>query len=249
MCGALFVVGLIAIVGMELQARSLRKSRSEVETMELTGRQRMLSQRLGRLVALSMADRAFQNEELRQRLRLNLEELNSNADRIYALMDEQIRRGANLQEVRNVFSAAREHREVLVKAVRGFDESKLETGSNWHDLALDAQLASDKFLEEIAHAESSLESYSENRVNSDILQVYTMAGLLLAAIAFVGLFIIEPAVQVLRKQHAQALDLQIEMERLASVAKLTTNAVVVTDANKKITWVNEGFTRISGYTI
>ena len=39
-----------------------------------------------------------------------------------------------------------------------------------------------------------------------------------------------------------------ESERLALIAKRTTNAVVVTDARRRITWVNEGFTRISGYT-
>jgi PAS domain S-box-containing protein len=38
-------------------------------------------------------------------------------------------------------------------------------------------------------------------------------------------------------------------EMLALVATRTTNAVVITDAQRRITWVNEGFTRISGYTL
>ena len=40
-----------------------------------------------------------------------------------------------------------------------------------------------------------------------------------------------------------------ELQRLASVAQRTTNAVVITDAQRRITWVNEGFTRVSGYTL
>ena len=39
-----------------------------------------------------------------------------------------------------------------------------------------------------------------------------------------------------------------ESERLALIAKRTTNSVVVTDARRRITWVNEGFTRVTGYT-
>ena len=36
---------------------------------------------------------------------------------------------------------------------------------------------------------------------------------------------------------------------LALVATRTTNGVVITDAERRITWVNEGFTRISGYAL
>ncbi|MGQ3053518.1 MAG: diguanylate cyclase domain-containing protein [Roseateles sp.] len=39
-----------------------------------------------------------------------------------------------------------------------------------------------------------------------------------------------------------------ELARLATVASHTTNAVMITDAARRITWVNDGFTRISGYT-
>ena len=38
-----------------------------------------------------------------------------------------------------------------------------------------------------------------------------------------------------------------EVEKLALVARYTDNAVVITDAKMKIEWVNDGFTRITGY--
>jgi PAS domain S-box-containing protein len=40
-----------------------------------------------------------------------------------------------------------------------------------------------------------------------------------------------------------------EMQKLALVASRTDNAVIITDAGGKIEWVNEGFTRITGYTL
>lgn len=40
-----------------------------------------------------------------------------------------------------------------------------------------------------------------------------------------------------------------EIERLALVARNTTNAVIITDTERRIVWVNEGFTRITGYRL
>ncbi len=42
---------------------------------------------------------------------------------------------------------------------------------------------------------------------------------------------------------------ETDLKRLALVAERTSNAVVVTDAKARIIWVNEGFTRITGYTL
>ena len=42
---------------------------------------------------------------------------------------------------------------------------------------------------------------------------------------------------------------QIELARLSRVASQTTNGVVITDAEGRVEWINEGFTRISGYTL
>ncbi len=40
---------------------------------------------------------------------------------------------------------------------------------------------------------------------------------------------------------------QVELQRLSWVAKHTTNAVIISDKNGMIEWVNEGFTKITGY--
>jgi len=42
---------------------------------------------------------------------------------------------------------------------------------------------------------------------------------------------------------------QDEVKRLAMVAHSTTSSVMITDADENIIWVNQGFTRISGYKL
>jgi PAS domain S-box-containing protein len=50
-----------------------------------------------------------------------------------------------------------------------------------------------------------------------------------------------------RRAEARAREMTVDLERLALVARRTSNAVIITDADRRITWVNEGFERITGY--
>jgi PAS domain S-box-containing protein len=55
---------------------------------------------------------------------------------------------------------------------------------------------------------------------------------------------------VLADEMTSALRLrEAEARRLATVAARTSNAVVITDRSGRIEWVNEGFTRITGYVL
>jgi len=53
----------------------------------------------------------------------------------------------------------------------------------------------------------------------------------------------------LREANQRLLEQELESRKLALVAARTDNAVVVTDAKGYIEWVNEGFVRITGYTL
>jgi PAS domain S-box-containing protein len=50
------------------------------------------------------------------------------------------------------------------------------------------------------------------------------------------------------KAEALARNMTLDLERLAIVVRKTSNAVVITDRQRRITWVNAGFERISGFT-
>ena len=52
------------------------------------------------------------------------------------------------------------------------------------------------------------------------------------------------------RMRAQTLAarMTIELDRLAQVVRHTSNSVTISDAQRRIVWINEGFTRISGYS-
>ena len=56
--------------------------------------------------------------------------------------------------------------------------------------------------------------------------------------------------QITGRSRAEALAcaMTVDLQRLAVVARRTNNAVVITDVQRRITWVNEGFERVSGYS-
>jgi PAS domain S-box-containing protein len=53
------------------------------------------------------------------------------------------------------------------------------------------------------------------------------------------------------RARAQSLaqDMTADLDRLAQVVRHTSNTVVITDRDRKITWVNDGFSRLYGYTL
>ena len=51
------------------------------------------------------------------------------------------------------------------------------------------------------------------------------------------------------RAEALARSMTINLERLAVVAQRTSNSVVITDTQRRITWVNDGFERITGYSM
>jgi PAS domain S-box-containing protein len=75
------------------------------------------------------------------------------------------------------------------------------------------------------------------------------AALAFAVLIGIALLVIEPVVRLLRRQHIAITSKSQEFERLAMVAQRTSNAVVITDAERRITWANEGFTRLTGWTL
>jgi len=49
-----------------------------------------------------------------------------------------------------------------------------------------------------------------------------------------------------QKKHQEG---QLELARLSQVASQTTNGVIITDTEGRVEWINEGFTRITGYPL
>ena len=82
------------------------------------------------------------------------------------------------------------------------------------------------------------------RHGAEAAWLLTLVGALLLAFA-----IVEPTARAVRHHHRRLDEQAGELERLALVAESTDNLVVVTDAEHHIVWVNDAFTRVSGYTL
>ena len=73
-----------------------------------------------------------------------------------------------------------------------------------------------------------------------------LAGTLGASLLVAGLLRQQASGRMRAERMAQ--DMTADLRRLALVARRTANAVIITDLQRHITWVNEGFERITGYS-
>ncbi|MCC9605769.1 CHASE domain-containing protein [Blastopirellula sp. JC732] len=64
-----------------------------------------------------------------------------------------------------------------------------------------------------------------------------------------ALTLAEDMTHELRVSEQMATHAAEEAERLAKIVRRTNNAVIITDVSGKIEWVNDGFTRLSGYSL
>ena len=76
-----------------------------------------------------------------------------------------------------------------------------------------------------------------------------LVSLLLAGIVFSLGLSRSRALGLAEKMTVSLRQSETESRRLAMVASRTSNAVIISDAEGRIQWVNDGFTRITGYTL
>lgn len=91
---------------------------------------------------------------------------------------------------------------------------------------------------------TSTTSSFEATVDSRLVALVAMAG---ALVSVLMAFILWSSSQTRGRALSLAIAMNADLQRLALVAERTTNAVVITDARGYITWVNDGFTRLTGY--
>ncbi len=85
----------------------------------------------------------------------------------------------------------------------------------------------------------------EARVDRSTPSWIVLGGSLLSALLALATWML---VSARARTEAHAARLTVDLERLAEVARGTSNAVMITDTDLRISWVNEGFTRLYGYS-
>ncbi len=116
---------------------------------------------------------------------------------------------------------------------------------------LAASIASDtdRFLPAMHEAVLAFEAASSSQIATLQRAEVLLMGFTVAVLGAAAAVLIEPTLRRLGRQHDENLRRSAEFERLAEVARRTTNAVVMTDEHRRIVWVNDGFERISGYSL
>ena len=93
---------------------------------------------------------------------------------------------------------------------------------------------------------SSSSSSFEASIQRTSVWVVGLMGLTMSLLAALSCWLL---LRNQQRAEQQAASMTRELDLLAKVARHTTNAIIITDHQRRISWVNEGFTRLSGYTL
>jgi PAS domain S-box-containing protein len=237
MFGALGVMVMVTGVMVAVERHAMLAMLDIGDAMNLAGRQRSLSQEIARRSATAHASPIDLHEFTAVVRRLRTE-----ADSLDRLLRPMFAKGE--QEADIADSAGKEaaaERDALLTTIDRF----VASGATARDVTVraDAMLvAQEQFVGRLAE----LAAINLRRIQR---AEWTFGLLLIAVLLGVAGLVVEPVVRLLRRQHDAATARSLEFERLAMVAQRTSTAVVITDAAGRITWVNDAFTRLTGWRL
>jgi PAS domain S-box-containing protein len=145
---------------------------------------------------------------------------------------------------RPYFQAANDDAQSLIATVRGADPSINLAEAMTRAIVKNTG----SFLPIMHEIVGQYETESAARVKQLRFAEHALGALLLIVLIAQVFVIFEPMVRKLRAQHRALTARTEELRAHAEIAEKTTNAVILTDARGGITWVNAGFTRVTGYT-
>ncbi|MFO1064542.1 MAG: PAS domain S-box protein [Pirellulales bacterium] len=237
---AVVAIGTIAVRNSE------RSSASDSELINTAGRQRTLSEMIGRHIALHHERNHDPESPEHKKLAAMLERLQESRSQL----DQRLSRTESgirwlAPEIGKSLSEAAEAREQLILTTNCYLDAEQDFDR------LDAQLQEkvDQFLPLMDRAVSHLAAaFVERRERGNRLATAVLIAAVLSMLLSY-LLILYPAVGVLHDQYQNQNRLSAELQRLALVVQNTTNGVVITDARRRIVWANAAFTRITEYTL
>ena len=228
-------------VGVLGQIRVARRTAADARLVNLAGRQRMLSQAIARhaIPTSDLADSAGLGQSI-ARFTDESRQLDELLDSIAA------GHPAGAAGERRALSTTPVERTALVDAAialaKNFDRE------NARRYAPQIRLHANQFLSRMENAVTAMQEFAEADSRDSVRASIVMAGGLLLLLVLISAVVVEPVVRVVQRQHAASSRREAEFERLSLAAKHTLNSVIFTDAERRITWVNEGFVRMTGYT-
>ncbi len=230
------VVALVAAAG--IQVRATQHNAAAARLVNLAGRQRMLSQLVGR-EALVAADGRNPAP-----LWAAADRLDAESRQLGHVIDSLAKAGTvGLAASQHALAEAATSRGALIAAARA-----LAAGGDAIALRRATANAIDEFLPQMEQVVAALQAQSEANVRHSIRTTYALSAALLLIIALIAVFVVDPVVRLVQRQHESARRREVELERLSLAARSTNNAVVFMDPDRRTTWVNDGFVRMTGYS-
>ena len=107
----------------------------------------------------------------------------------------------------------------------------------------------------IARAEMTLYTLAQQlaadtsqRSHRVISTIWAIVGGIVLLILALAVFLVEPTARAVRRQYEELSRQAERLKRMATVAEISSNAIAITDATHRVTWINQAFTELTGYT-
>ena len=228
------------------QAESaLERHVQEAEATNLAGRQRMYSQRIGRLASLlaspdgrSSVDTGALADVVRQ--------TRSEGARLERFIADRAATGSDSLDAA-VVARWQSAREMLASRAAALLEASAAGPVRSADVAA-VQAAVEPALVAAEQLVAAVEALLQARHERELRRSRLLSLATVALLVGLGLIVAEPTTRAVRAQYLRIRMQTRQLEQLALVAELTKNAVVITDERLRMVWVNDAFTQITGYT-
>ena len=222
-----------------------RRRAADAELINLAGAQRMLSQRVALLASQPPADNGSAFDAALARAQsdaLRIEDLLGTQD-AQRLADLPAALAAALQRWQSARERLWYRAHVLARSqIEGTPLRQTTAADRLRTEAEQTLLAAQDLVAQIQLAADAKSATALHGLGL----VAALGALLLGGLAAA---VVEPAARSVQRQHARLAGQAAHLQRLSLVARHTQNLVVIADAARRITWVNESFTRISGFTL
>lgn len=248
------VYAVLLVVGSHATLQAWQVGHVEGERVEharladLVASQRWVSQRIGRLAALVLADGATWPAAGAQLAAL-LRRAEDDAGRMEAMLARLgVLRQSDAQQLNIAWAAWIAENTKLLSAA-----STLSGYAALHDprasapLAIAVQRQADDSLDAAERLVEALAHLVRTRQFTALSRAHTWSLLTFVVLLALALFVAEPVVRSVRRQQRQLVGRMRQLRLLALVAERTTNVVIVTDERQKIVRVNAAFRYVTGY--
>ncbi len=248
----LTAAGLIALLTLGATAGILRDAsviRTSSRIMNLAGRQRMLSQRIGWMAQRALATNGIPRARAIDALDGDARALRRDAASLDGLVRASTMAWSEARHTASwAMARAEARRSVVLRQAAAAGAAGATIAAQ--DRALSGLMrSSERFLPAMDQAVAVLQSVTEEELR-DLVDYAAAATLLVAlsALAY-GAGVALPIRNIVRSQQRALLAQTDELHRLTMVARNTKNGVLICDVDRRILWANAAFEAMTGYSL